>query len=344
MQFAFSFAQSKNTNTLLWRIDSKNNEKSSYLFGTIHLPQKKFVVYSDSVYAAIQNVNAFYNEIDFLKQSFFSDPALIAFFQEKAKFMDSVTKTASWKSFIRRINKEYNADLEEDDLQAFVNFSQNLLADLYKSEQGMKPPDLLLAQHAEALGKKTGGIETYLLQFRMLYDIIGARLNDTTMALTDEGEMLTQMKDFYVSEKLDSITAIVERMNPSYKKIVFDDRNKTMADSIAKYSNNESSFFAIGAGHLGGKNGVIEFLRKKGFMVSPVHSENKISMLVINSMLRIYKAKNNKGEMVKDAPAEGLKIAEISDAPPPPPKEEPPKVKATDIKPPVKTKTKTKEQ
>ena len=144
----------------------------------------------------------------------------------------------------------------------------------------MQASDIMLAQHAASLGKETEGLETYLLQFRMIYDLLDARLRDTTMDLGDEAAAVDQMKKFYIVEHLDSITKIVENINPSYREIVFDKRNKTMADSIEKHSITGPCFFAIGCGHLGGKTGVIELLRNKGFTVTPVHSDNKISILI----------------------------------------------------------------
>lgn len=332
------FAQSKTNNSLLWRITNDKNDHVSYLFGTIHLPQKKFVVYSDSVYEAIQQVNKFYNEIDFLNQVMFGDEELMAFFEEKGKYMDSIRHTAGWKNLINRINKQYNTDLDPEDLEAFAGFSQKLLGSYFEPEEGVTTPDMMLAQFAKTLGKKTGGLETYLLQFKMLYDIVDARLSDTTLDLKDEGEMMVKMKDHYLKENIDSIATIVEHVNLSHRKIVFDDRNKTMSDSIAKHVLDESSFFAIGAGHLVGKLGVIELLKKKGFTMTPVLSGNKISLLVINNIIDKYKFKD---EAVATDTLTDIKIEAREEPPPPPPKNNPPKVKMSPV---PKSKTKGKQE
>ncbi|MBI5856448.1 MAG: TraB/GumN family protein [Sphingobacteriales bacterium] len=340
LQAFFCVGQQKNDNSLLWRIDSKNRDEPSYLFGTIHMPQKKFLVYSDSVYSAIQHTNTFYSEIDFLNQSFFSNPETIEFLEEKGRYVDSLQKTDAWKNLIRRVNKNYNINLDPEKPDEFVEYSQTLLSSYFDAEADVTVPDIMLAQHASSLGKKTGGLETYVLQFRMLYDILGARLSDTTMQLEDEGELLAQMKKFYLNENIDSIITVVENINPTYRKIVFDDRNKTMADSIEKHLAESPGFFAVGVGHLVGKAGVLEWLRKKGFTVSPVHSENKISMLIINDMMRIYKKKAatiEDGKIIQ----EGIKDVEVEL--PPPPKQDPPKVEMKEVKP-DKKKTKTKEQ
>ena len=323
LMFCFScFAQGQNNNSLLWRIKNNKDDNVSYLFGTIHLPQKKFVVYSDSVYEAIQNAKKFYNEVDLLNQSMFGNPELLEFFTEKGKYFDSIQKTDSWRRFIHRINKRYNVQLDPNNLMEFVEFGQKIMSETYGPEDGVTLPDMMLAQHALMLGKQTGGIETMLLQYKMIYGILDARLQDTTMALEDETNLMNHMKDFYLVENVDSIGKIVDNINPSYRKIVFYDRNKTMADSIEKYVSIEPSFFAVGVGHLGGNMGLITLLRKKGFVVTPILSKNKMSILVVNNMMKMSKEND-------EAKAEAVKIDLMDVPPPPPPKEKPPKVEMT---------------
>jgi uncharacterized protein YbaP (TraB family) len=316
---SFCIGQQTGSNSLLWRIDGRNNEHPSYLFGTLHLPQKKLVVYSDSVYAAIQNTNVFYNEVDFFNRSPFVDTSMLTFLAEKGRHFDSIQKTDDWKRLIDKINRKYEAHLSYDSTEQFIAFSQQFMTSYFEPEEGVTLPDMMLAMHALMLGKKTGGLETFQLQFNMLYEILDARLKDTTMELEDEANVMINMKRFYVDQQTDSITKIVEQMNPSYREIVFDRRNKTMADSIEKHSLEEPSFFAIGTGHLGGRHGVIELLRKKGFTLSPVHSDNKISLLIINDMMKMSNDfKKSKEDNIKDGSIR-IDTEEIEPPPPPPP-------------------------
>jgi len=110
---------------------------------------------------------------------------------------------------------------------------------LYQPDDGMILPDMMLATHALMLGKQTGGLETFRLQFDMLYDIIGARLKDTTLEFEDEIALTEGLKKFYANEELDSISSTIDKINPLYRELVFDSRNKTMADSIEKHINEQ---------------------------------------------------------------------------------------------------------
>ncbi len=48
------FAQVPVAHTLLWRITAKNGQPPSYLFGTMHLADKRLFNFDDSVYHAIE--------------------------------------------------------------------------------------------------------------------------------------------------------------------------------------------------------------------------------------------------------------------------------------------------
>ena len=49
-----------------------------------------------------------------------------------------------------------------------------------------------------------------------------------------------------------------------------DERNKKWIDRMTDKMEQKSVFFAVGAGHLWGINGVINLLRKNGYTVVPV--------------------------------------------------------------------------
>ncbi|WP_462249048.1 TraB/GumN family protein [Ferruginibacter sp.] len=272
-------------NTFLWRITNPVNQQPSYLFGTIHLPQEKFMQLTDSVYDAVNNTDIFYGELDFLniyKEMSDAD----GFFQSKLDYLDSVKKTDSWRRMIMSVNRTYNASINPDSLDQFNKFGQSLLADYMKADPGVTALDAALSSYAMVLGKTTKGLETFKFQIDMLYKIIDARLTDTTLLFDDDIRLTTNLKRFYSNQQFDSLTAIIESINITYRKIVFDNRNFTMADSIKNISANKTAFFAVGCGHLLGKNGIINLLKAKGLQLSPVFSTNKLSITLLESIFK----------------------------------------------------------
>jgi hypothetical protein len=60
-------------------------------------------------------------------------------------------------------------------------------------------------------------------------------------------------------------------MPERFQKALITDRNKRMANRIADFAGKQPVFIAVGALHLPGEKGVIELLRKKGFLVEAVN-------------------------------------------------------------------------
>jgi len=54
------------------------------------------------------------------------------------------------------------------------------------------------------------------------------------------------------------------------RKMMIDDRNFIMADRIAKMTSQQTAFVAVGAGHLGGKKGVLRLLKLKDIKLKPI--------------------------------------------------------------------------
>jgi hypothetical protein len=63
----------------------------------------------------------------------------------------------------------------------------------------------------------------------------------------------------------------------SYTDLLVNDRNENWIPMIIDFAMKKPSFFAVGAGHLGGPKGVINLLRKEGYSLVPLSAEPKSS-------------------------------------------------------------------
>ena len=63
----------------------------------------------------------------------------------------------------------------------------------------------------------------------------------------------------------------VKKTAGSMRDALLYDRNIIMADRIEELGSQSSLFAAIGAGHLGGKKGVLRLLKQKGCEIIPVN-------------------------------------------------------------------------
>ena len=80
------------------------------------------------------------------------------------------------------------------------------------------------------------------------------------------------MVEVYKSNDLDSLRSMMtnDKDFGNIEEELLVKRNKEWVPVIIQEAKKGSAFFAFGAGHLGGKNGVINLLRSKGLTVKPV--------------------------------------------------------------------------
>jgi uncharacterized protein YbaP (TraB family) len=89
----------------------------------------------------------------------------------------------------------------------------------------------------------------------------------------EESSGLKEMIKSYIAQDLnklsESISSEETALNP-YLDMMLNNRNKKWIPIMAEVMKKDPCFFAVGAGHLGGKEGVISLLRKENFVVEPV--------------------------------------------------------------------------
>jgi uncharacterized protein len=287
--FITSTSQAQKANTLLWRINSPHTSVPSYLYGTMHVGKKEYLNFSDSVYAAINNVSSFYGELDYFKGMTYDFEGSETYFAKKLLFLDSIIKTPGWIRLVNGINKSYDVNIRPDKLEDFLTFSEKANKDVYEVEPGIDIIDISLFKYAQKIGKSIGGLETLKFQMDMMYQIIEARVSDSTIGFEDDTRLNKDLKKYYTTSQIDSMTLLIEKVNISYRKIIFDNRNITMTDSIGNILKTKTAFIAVGCGHLVGTYGILNLLSKKGYTLTPIITAHKIPMATMMMMSDTFK-------------------------------------------------------
>jgi len=267
----------------LWRIAGG---KPSYLFGTIHLSGQRETTLAPAVEEAIDACDALYCEIPMNKGS-----------QMKAASEMMAGGKSLKEALPNDLYERANAQLK------LINPALSLAtldkapvwalgAMLPMIEEQLKNPgaqalDARLYARAEAAQKEVGGIETLAEQFGALSGFTPdeqlAMLRDTLdemeKARRENRSPVGKLRDAYLSGSLDRLDAEMaewmDGFDPALKKKVLatliTERNLLMADRMAeKLKTGKSYFFAVGAGHLNGEEGLLRLLEKQGFMLERV--------------------------------------------------------------------------
>jgi len=275
-----SSSQQKWPNTLLWRISGNGLAKPSYLYGTMHLQDKRLFQFTDSLYHSLENTEGFALEIDFneLMDSVFTRSFHDAESEvlERQRVKLNKKKLDKSADSILKIMGIKGDEVTKKDLKKIRDYRMNKLI-----QQGeMKTiVDGYLYGLALRMGKWIGGIEDVVDQLDLI-DELGADLtpDEVFQPETNLRRSLDEMMKIYIGKDLQSLADYVDgNYNQKYKDAMLIHRNVKMARRMDSLSKFRTMFFAVGAAHLPGDSGVISLLRKRGFTVEPVFSPQSIS-------------------------------------------------------------------
>ncbi|WP_298731680.1 TraB/GumN family protein [uncultured Chitinophaga sp.] len=300
MQTAFLRAQHNNRPDyqLLWRIDAPGMQAPSYLFGTMHLTDRRVFEFSDSVLTALRSTASFAMEVDM-------DSMLAYMLAPNGPLKDTV-------NHMRRLlsDKEYHyvdslvkektgAPLDQLSLKRLWFLEKLLIGEeeeLKKNESrpGHKPEnvflDAWLYQKAIGLNKPVHSLEKIQNQLNIMsaevsdiqkeaflwalgYKTSGTGdATDRTKRLQSRVDYLDAMVNHYYEGDLQQILKLVDSWEEEDTHLELVPRNIEMADNLARLAAKGSVFAAVGVAHLPGGKGMLALLREKGYTVTPVNA------------------------------------------------------------------------
>ena len=155
-------------NALLWRLRPKNGGPDSYLFGTMHVRDLRAFAWLDAAKARLETCDVFATEFDFSE----TDPAAIAAVMQlpEDSSLDQLLKPGAWKNLEFYCRKKLGIPPENirrlHPMPVSLSLTNALLAN--GAEYSL---DETLCEYANALEKKTAGVETFEEQLDTLRNI-----------------------------------------------------------------------------------------------------------------------------------------------------------------------------
>lgn len=264
------FAQ--DNKSLLWQISGKGLEKPSYVFGTIHMICQEDYIMTETIQNTLKNVDAFYAEIDF------SNPENMAVLQQSMMSETPLSQRLNNEQYqkLQQLLKEV-VDL---DITQFEHLTDAAIVSMvtFKSFPctDFKMYEMELLQTAAAAEKKMGGLETAAEQMEILGKSLGINavfemLND----LKKDGFKSTkEMVALYTNQDVQGLYDYMKKssyMTDEVYNEMLTKRNHNWINEMPELMKNQSVFFAVGAAHLSGNNGVLKLLKDNGYTVKPVN-------------------------------------------------------------------------
>jgi uncharacterized protein len=275
--------------SLLWEITGKDLSKPSYLYGTIHMiPKADFFLTEETkkAIAASQKVTFEINMKDMTNPMALMGVMMKAVMPDGKRLRDLMSKEdyqlvknrfdsiGMPMMILERVKPMFLSALVEGD-----GASMNPM-DANSGNSKTVSYEFEIMHIAEKQKKEFGGLETMEFQMGIFdsipYKVQADMLVKSIKSGSKEGESeFGKMVEIY---KTQDIEAMAQMMNPAedteglgkFESLLVTTRNLNWIPLMAKSMKQKQTFFAVGAGHLGGEKGVVNLLRKEGYTVKPL--------------------------------------------------------------------------
>ena len=255
---------------LFWKLAVKDSpQRYSVLFGTIHLSIDSQDL-RDKIVRWIDEFDHVYTETSLNADG----QALIAPHV-------SVTRT-KWDEYFNHNQQKRIAQILKRAYQ--IDFAQVkhlrpmfIMSMIYSHLGDMNSGDKLdqfIWNYASQEGRATYGIESIHRQVEILksipIELDFIQFRRWTRNVTKMNHYFKKMLSLYHSENIHQLSKLSAKQMPSIKSLLITERNEQMTRTIIEEHQKHPGFFSFGAGHLGGRNGVLSILKRNGFIIERI--------------------------------------------------------------------------
>ncbi|MCD8079283.1 MAG: TraB/GumN family protein [Bacteroides sp.] len=271
---------------LLWKISGNGLEQSSYLFGTHHLAPIRIMEDIVELRPALNRADQVVGE---MVMSNLHDPEIMMQMQQMILMPGDTTLsmlfTPEQYTLINSYTKE-NIMLDMDVVSVLkpTVIQNNLVVALYLKliGDGYNPQfqlDSFIQKIGADNGKKILGLEDPAFQFDLLFNKSTLSRQAALLLCLVENidknmQNARELTEAYMAQDLEKMEALaLERDGtqcdplPGEWEAMVDNRNVSWAQQLPDILREGSTFIAVGALHLPGRNGLLSLLREQGYQL-----------------------------------------------------------------------------
>jgi uncharacterized protein YbaP (TraB family) len=269
---------------LLWKIEAPGRAPS-YVFGTMHVSDKRVTTLPKPVRDALDEVIDLNLEIDF--SSGFGDYEDRMIHLPKTQRLRTILGDALFAKVKKRLGGEAVNETTLERLKPWVvllSLGQRPVGPGSPEAERRLPLDLKLREIALRRGIPVFGIENHtdhLNVFNKLSEADQVTMIREALARPerDVKREIEEMIHLYVARDLSGLIALTRKMQDrskiagraEFEKRLLPDRNRIMARHAENVLIDGGAFIAVGAAHLPGETGLLTLLAKRGYAVTRVY-------------------------------------------------------------------------
>ena len=290
--------------SLLWKVSGNGLEQPSYLYGTMHIPDERVYDFTDEFYNAWESVEVVALELKLNMET-------------QAKVMQLLQLPEDQKLSELLDEKDYNRidEIMQDKmgmpLDVYNRFqpifvwmmlhqASTIKETMELRKQGIQPLDKGLNDAAEHADKTVVGLETPESQAKIFTDVPQDKQIETLLKAIDDLEsgeaddMMDKMLEIYVDGDLKALMNLFaehEGLETDMMDELLTKRNIKMVEGAIDLFHEQPTMVAVGAAHLGGKDGLIPLLREEDYTVEAVIGE-KVERVLEGARLPVEEEKD----------------------------------------------------
>ncbi|WP_439505587.1 TraB/GumN family protein [Sediminibacterium sp.] len=262
----------KTTQSLLWEISGNGLKSPSYLFGTSHIICASDFNFTPVLAEKIKSSKKLFLEIDLSKPNMQQE--MLQMMQLEGTTLDKLLGS-DFETINTHFQKITGASLKLfNQFKPFIGVSMLTLKTVACNT--LIQPETVFMKSAEEAGIAVGGLETVSDQVAAINSQpLSDQITEFKKMVTNFDSVKLQMNELIKVYKLNDVERICQfmqdqRMTEAFEQTMLIKRNKNWIPSIINSIQIQPTFFAVGAAHLGGKEGVIDLLKEKGYQLTPV--------------------------------------------------------------------------
>lgn len=267
--------------SLLWKVTGKGI-KPSYVFGTIHMIGADDFFWDKSMQKAFKKTKKLVMEMDMSQQMAMAMQMMKLAPMKGGETLKDLVSEEDYKIIETYFTEEAKSPQAKLTFGMAQTWQPMLLQSLLYMEMidgPVKAYEMELTAKAKEADMAFGGLETVADQMAVFNSIPYKQQAEGLLEMIQnlkKGEggenEFAKMVTFYKAQDVDGM---LEAMQGDLDEMgnqedMLDNRNLKWIPQIVETSKETPTFYAVGAGHLGGEKGVIRLLRKEGYKVTPV--------------------------------------------------------------------------
>jgi uncharacterized protein YbaP (TraB family) len=268
--------------SLLWEISGKELKTPSYLYGTIHMIGKEDYFLTEATQQAFDASKRVVFEIDMEDMMDFTKlmPLMMNAFMPGDTTLSDLLSEEDYAivkahfdeiglplMFVDRIKPMFLSMLGDGDM---LSMDAGASSDVVSYEMEF----MKMAQEKEL---PIDGLETAEFQMSVIadgipYDVQAQMLIESIQSEQSGADQFAEMVELYKKQDIEGMQSMMDEDEGigEYGDLLLVKRNKNWIPVMAEMMSETTTFFAVGAGHLGGVNGVISLLRAEGYELKPL--------------------------------------------------------------------------